>query len=740
MSETPFDADWYLRTYPDVAASGLAPRDHYDRIGRLLGRRCGPDADIPPASVAPTSPRAAAATLGRPRAIEPIVGPGSDGPLTDRPANFNPGVPAASGSAGGRVSVNDPIDALMLAAPSDGAAHAAPVELLRKMARGDLRGIDALAPDAMGPALRDGACAIGDVWFKGTLRLRLGDETAERAERRTIAAWQASPSQPGQLQRIGSATLPETGPFWFEAAPDNPYMPILLVLGDGNGMTLDVGVLPFPSLARGGRHAAEMALHRRSGVGVTALLRRGEALLAALGARDEAAIGVIEIQPRGATGSATGAEPIFDVAFGDWCALLFGLRPGCRTPAVREIGQDWLAEAYPGMRRPGARTLRLPCDHIPTLAALVAGAEDLPLAARAAAPFLVACAETLRPRWSVGLPAEAMPWLAGLQPDPHAAPCPILEGPVARTMAQTVAQTVAHPSNRLAPLPLSIAFRGPQPLPEARRLLRFAADAAAPLLPASAPEGPFSVALAVRDPDRAVRLLGALGEAAGRRDLDLLLYGPGAPALHETLDGAGQVLSADADTPIEAIAGRAAHAEILMLDDAIVLSEPRVLSVLRAMLAADASVASAACCLLQEARSGKKLDLKTATAGLFPISVSVMTAPFLVVGEPDPSEALPLATYPVLGNALSCAFVRRSALEATLPALRGVAPDMLETTFGLAASAAGYAHLATTVVALGLGGAPQTRRDEMDPLDLSGLRVRRWDDLLATTTLLQELR
>ena len=40
-----FDEDWYLRTYPDVAASSLDPVEHYLRIGAWLGREPGPDFD-----------------------------------------------------------------------------------------------------------------------------------------------------------------------------------------------------------------------------------------------------------------------------------------------------------------------------------------------------------------------------------------------------------------------------------------------------------------------------------------------------------------------------------------------------------------------------------------------------------------------------------------------------------------------------------------------------------------------
>ncbi|SDX28167.1 glycosyltransferase [Paracoccus sanguinis] len=40
-----FDADWYRETYPDVDQSGLAPLEHYLRIGRHLVRSPGPDFD-----------------------------------------------------------------------------------------------------------------------------------------------------------------------------------------------------------------------------------------------------------------------------------------------------------------------------------------------------------------------------------------------------------------------------------------------------------------------------------------------------------------------------------------------------------------------------------------------------------------------------------------------------------------------------------------------------------------------
>ncbi len=40
-----FDADWYLKTYPDVAAAGLDPARHYASSGHYEGRSPGPSLD-----------------------------------------------------------------------------------------------------------------------------------------------------------------------------------------------------------------------------------------------------------------------------------------------------------------------------------------------------------------------------------------------------------------------------------------------------------------------------------------------------------------------------------------------------------------------------------------------------------------------------------------------------------------------------------------------------------------------
>lgn len=43
LTQTDFlDAEWYLSTYPDVAAIGMNPAEHFLKYGAMLGRDPGP--------------------------------------------------------------------------------------------------------------------------------------------------------------------------------------------------------------------------------------------------------------------------------------------------------------------------------------------------------------------------------------------------------------------------------------------------------------------------------------------------------------------------------------------------------------------------------------------------------------------------------------------------------------------------------------------------------------------------
>lgn len=54
MTNKDFDAVLYADAYPDVALSGLSPKDHYERYGKLLGRDPAPRSPTPGSTVAMT--------------------------------------------------------------------------------------------------------------------------------------------------------------------------------------------------------------------------------------------------------------------------------------------------------------------------------------------------------------------------------------------------------------------------------------------------------------------------------------------------------------------------------------------------------------------------------------------------------------------------------------------------------------------------------------------------------------
>lgn len=749
-----FDARWYAARYPDVALSGLGPQAHYQRIGRLLGRAGHPDHD----PAAPEPPHAGnedddlaaiAAGFGiRGRRDDPPdLALNPDDPLIARPRGLRLG--AAAASAIGPAQIADVLDAFLLATPADLARVAGPLQILRALQGGGRVGLAELAPLVAGPELRHGLDALSDIWIEGSgrMRLRLGSETAERPGGGLVSAWQAAPDAPAVLRRVGHAALPVSGPLWYELALDNPFMPVLLVLADAAGFTRDAALLPFPSLARGGPHGAELALQQDNGAGIRGFWAVTQRLLRALELQ-QPAIGGIEILPVTATGPANGSEPIFDPQLGAWLMHLFGLRPGVIAPEtaetgeaapVRDRGQVWLAEAHPPQDRPGARRLQLPADQIPTFGALLASEADLPGAPCAAGPFLVADARTGRPRWSVSLPGQAMPWLASAQPLPRAACFPILCGGPQAARDQT------HPVDALAPMPLGIAHRAAEPLTQAQSVMRLAPDAPGRVLPGlPLSQAPFSAVLRLRDADRALTLLREIRAASGLDRLEVLVLvddpAEAAPFFTRAATEPGlaaRLLPPGAD--LAEAAALAAHDLLLTLDDHVLPDCTRALEVLRSLLACDPAIGSAACTLLREAGVGQSVAL-TASGGLFPTSVSLLSAPALVLEEPDPGQPLPLATYPVIGVALDFALLRRDAVRKAAGSIALAGPDQADTAFALAAAAEGYVHLVTSAVALGTTAPPRAARSEMDPVGLGALRLRAWDRLLASVTLLRELR
>lgn len=148
-----FDADFYLKTYPDVALSGLSPDYHYLHYGSVLGRKISASAH-PVLGMAMAAPAA--------RAQSPAA------PPTASPAPRGPSAQAASSSVSPAPGTSAPVSSA-----SPAAAHA-PQPQAKTAAPSAVPNAPALAaawqgasPDALPPALLDALYAQGPIPISG---------------------------------------------------------------------------------------------------------------------------------------------------------------------------------------------------------------------------------------------------------------------------------------------------------------------------------------------------------------------------------------------------------------------------------------------------------------------------------------------------------------------------------------------------------------------------------------------
>jgi len=780
-----FDPEWYSARYPDVRLLKLTPEDHYLKFGRLLDRahnaraEAGARADWRSVVALPRSlaqgfgkgplPDADARPLRR-RAESPLIDGPAPGHADPAPG---PDLPPPAGAlqllAGeveiARLSGTLAPDAVLapIAAYCRMLGQDDPAQMIVPVARGvpvpdtalRLADLSGQRPRCGAAAVTRGALRLADAWFadEATLRLSLtgpdaGTETDGAGMSHTLHVFQSLPDDPARIHRIGAARLTGPGPVVCDAAVFNPMMPVLLAVVGETGLTLGTAVLPFPSLLRGGLHAAERAAYQITRTPMAEVWRLSRALLDALlaqpgdGGRSITALSV------DLTG-ATGAERLASAPVRHWLAAIFGLRvrpaPGTDTGSAAALTWGLTradVTAAGDTAAPDGLTLQLPADCLPTLSALTTRRLRLPAGqSRAAGPFLVADAVSGRPRWSVSLPMSRSPADQG-------ADLPILVSTVGTETKPEAEDGAERAPHWLAPLHLAVRLTADAPANDAVTLMPRAPD-----VPHSAGTGAaMSVVLRATDPDRTQSCLDALAGQADMRLAELLICHDDtlAPGAVDTLRKLGRTVCPDGCSLLAQPSGLAfdprriadlmSGADLCLIRDDVILYDLRTLAVLHGILAADPAVATVSCALLHEETVNGTARLQLATAGMFPSHVSLISAPRLGVTEPDCLDALPRATYPVLANAFGLCVLRRAAVEGMETPPGGRPGDALaDLHFGLALAAAGWRNLCTTRIRAGTARRPQ-RRDEIDPFGLAAVLPARWDRLLSDITVLQELR
>lgn len=430
-----FDANWYLTAYPDVAAAGLDPAQHYLRHGAAEGRDPGPRfstrqyleryADVARVGINPLlhylkfgreerreifavgeKAGAARASAGRPR---------KDGALDPEPA-----LPAA------------PVFSLP-PVPRKEAAWLRHDALCRRRNRTTLELHGTIVGWLSSAAQRVGKDAFASL--PGVVAAMLFWRMMRRPDTQMLACFEGESELALRLPDLQGAPLgrhflPNLGPIeladaWFASSRDlrlrfakptpvlrffqwdgraerlvllsearvqasngladiptvNPLLPILIAASDAEGVLEGLFLLPFPSLCRNGCHHGEL-LAGEGGSVLERLLALSTSLAEAWLTGDQGAfaVGRIDVDLTNARGS----ELIFSRAVQLWLDGCFEVR--CRPingsaiadERVRLYLEETLAgaegkpEELSGRERSASYALQLSASAIPSLQALVA--------------------------------------------------------------------------------------------------------------------------------------------------------------------------------------------------------------------------------------------------------------------------------------------------------------------------------------------------------------------------------
>ena len=605
----------------------------------------------------------------------------------------------------------------------------------------------------IGPELSASPSRILDSWYASDniLRLRLGDESVEKRRQLVIRAFQCDPTQQRRIGLVGEVALSLAGTCFADFNLPNPLMPLLLILTEASGQAVELGVLPFPSLCRGGLHYSEVAGAEDLSNPFDQLQSLSDRLV-----KQHMAAGVARLVNRIDVDitDANGAEPIFQPAFGAWAVSVFGI--GIAISAVHPATGNAEGEAYlrqslaetPAVHghiphREGQYRLALPADAFPTISSLVAG-RNTTTSEVLCGNYYVADPATARPRLSVVLPQQADHFL-GLQPQWAPPGFPLLRS---ETMQDRTGGEPAHfighaairlPRNTETTRPAILMALAPDAEP---KLLQVPNDAG----------GSNTIDAFVRASDAVnlevfIRSLNnqrgiVLGHItvetiAGRGDHD---------SLHSVLD---RLLPGKADLIVRTAPGilgpdclidGSSSAFTLIAEDTTVLHDQRTVEALL-VLARSNGTASAGCVIIRESMARKGSLLAFESGGYFPSHVSLHAAPRLILSQPDCRAAFPNTTYPVVANSSGFMLVRNACLQQVMQHRAGTVASATDDglEFALGALGAGYRHLCTSVVrAASLR--PQPKAERSDPPGLAAITPAQWSAILAAVAIVREIR
>ena len=722
-----FDGARYLQTYPDIRDAGVNPLLHYIRHGENEGRVAFAIDDPAPAVLSFHTE--------------------ASKPAPDRPVNWVAGSDLVGDDLSGVLTLGkSPVGLLPLNATGSGLpkrlGQAAeifcrltgrPAESLAGI-KGRRRKVRLMIGDL--PDLNALRAPLDDAWFVSDSRLTLRLKAlrgGQSPKDHVLRAYQFV-AQGSRLASVGEAKIGSQGGL-LALSLENPFLPVLCVICSRDGAVVDGFLLPFPSLYRGGAHAAEAELSGRGSQHVNRVRDYSRTLVQEHLGWDQAQPLVLEriqVDLRQATGN----ERIFGEQARAWLGEM-GIAVTAEHAETLDAGiRSYLVDAVTHetvTKRTGQGLLRLPPDALPSLG--VVHSRRMP---DGVGSYVICSAdEAARPRLFVSLPPmdEA---IAHLQPVAGGHPYPSLSDtgvPVSKRQ---------HRSSLLAirflpdapPIPATLAFAvdeaTPRPLVEGGRASRSTRERMTAVIRATSSDGLH-------------RLLRSLARQSIATRLDVVLAVDEDVTLPEDLGDAfaGSIRRVDGlrgASPAAALNHAVQDVQtpwMLLLDQHVVLHDFRTLETLRA-LAGYRRAATVSCMRIRQAGFRDGAPLVFHSAGSFPAQIDLQSAPGLTFTSPVTTEAFPRMTYPVAANGLEFALVSRKAwdelggLDAEAYPFEGYG-----LAFCLNALRAGWTHLNTT----GISAMDTVRRldERADALGVDVVSIEDWGTILARTAQIRRL-
>ena len=439
-----FDGDWYLQTYPDVAAGRLDPAAHYLNFGWREGRDPGPhfssnaylraNADV---ALAGTNPLihfiefGYSEGRGRTKHRAHVRRGPSPGEPFGEPAPCFRVVQSSREPPRWRRAFRLVLTEHLLTIDDLPIGYTA-----RKDRREEVEAAFACLDRLSGnnsrtsaPLFEKPSSALGmaDAWHIDQGRLRARWRASEFPI--VVRAYQCNPRGNERLAMVGEGLVSSPSDF-VDVSLCNRFFPVLFVIAQPHGEIRTCQLLAFPSLCRGGVHYAELlALSRleRDGeprpmdpVCVGHVL--ADRLLALRTGTSSSFVSELVVD----LGGADGAQPLFQRDFLDWLTQVARIDVRASEPDLEDAAERYLAStiqiAETKSRSNEGASLILAPDMIPTISALTAPSSDGPEVPTVGLSLLVAEADPSQPVSLFEMPCELTDAFQAVEGYPRAWP------------------------------------------------------------------------------------------------------------------------------------------------------------------------------------------------------------------------------------------------------------------------------------------------------------------------------